>query len=144
MVLQPVKRIAMAGMALAATLTASAGAAAELTVELNVKGAKDGIAYLSVYANAADWMKKPVKSAKVLVSNEVAVAVMADLPPGDYAASAFFDTNGNGVLDTNFFKVPNEPYGFSNGASGSFGPPSFDQARFSLDMTNRKIALTLK
>lgn len=144
MFLQPVRRAAMAAVAMAAALLGGVGAAAELTIEFSVKGAQDGMVYLSVYSSAPDWMKKPARQVRVLVSNEAAVAVLPDLPPGEYAASAFYDRNGNGALDTNFFKVPSEPYGFSNGASGSFGPPAFDRARFSVDTANRKIALTLK
>jgi uncharacterized protein (DUF2141 family) len=136
--------VKMAAVAMAATMFAGTGTAAELTVEFSIKGAQDGMVYLSVYSSAADWMKKPARQVRAPVSNEAAVAVVPDLPPGEYAASAYHDRNGNGALDTNFFKVPSEPYGFSNGASGSFGPPAFDRARFSVESTSRKIALTLK
>lgn len=40
------------------------------------------------------------------------------------------DANANGRLDRNAFGMPTEPYGFSNDATGSFGPPSFEAARF--------------
>ena len=52
-----------------------------------------------------------------------------DLPPGEYAAVAFQDVNGNGILDKNFLGIPKEPYGFSNGARGSAsGPPGSSSA----------------
>lgn len=56
-----------------------------------------------------------------------------DLPPGEYAAVAFQDVNGNGILDKNFLGIPKEPYGFSNGARGSVGPPKFSAAAVTLD-----------
>jgi uncharacterized protein (DUF2141 family) len=51
-----------------------------------------------------------------------------DIPAGKYAIGVFHDVNGNNSLDTNFFGMPKEQYGFSNNATGSFGPPSFDDA----------------
>lgn len=127
-----------------AVATPGAANAADLAIEFTLKGAGSGQVFVSVYSNAADWMKKPVKSLKVTAGNDAAAAVLADLPPGDYAVSAFYDTNGNGKLDSNFFKIPNEPFGFSNNASGSFGPPTFDQAKFGFGATNQKIAITLR
>ena len=51
-----------------------------------------------------------------------------DLPTGTYAIGVFHDVNGNNSLDTNFLGIPKEQYGFGNDATGSFGPPSFDEA----------------
>jgi uncharacterized protein (DUF2141 family) len=56
-----------------------------------------------------------------------------DLPPGEYAAVAFQDVNGNGILDKNFLGIPKEPFGFSNGARGSAGPPKFSAAAVTLN-----------
>lgn len=53
-----------------------------------------------------------------------------DVAPGDHALKVFHDVNANGTLDTNWMGIPKEPYGFSNDAMGTFGPPSWEQARF--------------
>ncbi len=55
-----------------------------------------------------------------------------DLPNGTYAIGIFVDTNYNNEMDRNFFGVPKEQYGFSNDAKGSFGPPSFKDASFTV------------
>ena len=55
-----------------------------------------------------------------------------DLPNGTYAIGIFVDVNYNNEMDRNFFGVPKEQYGFSNDAKGSFGPPSFKQASFTV------------
>ena len=55
-----------------------------------------------------------------------------DLPNGTYAIGIFVDTNYNNKMDRNFFGVPKEQYGFSNDAKGSFGPPSFKDASFTV------------
>ena len=54
------------------------------------------------------------------------------LPNGTYAIGIFVDANYNNKMDRNFFRVPKEQYGFSNDAKGSFGPPSFKDASFTV------------
>ena len=56
---------------------------------------------------------------------------MRDVAPGDYAVSVFHDENSNGKLDRNFMGMPKEGVGKSNDAAGHFGPPKYDDARFS-------------
>ena len=56
-----------------------------------------------------------------------------ELPPGTYAIGIFHDANLNNQLDNYFFGVPREQYGFSNNARGFMGPPSFDDAAFSVE-----------
>lgn len=58
--------------------------------------------------------------------------VVSGLLPGQYAASVFHDIDGNGKLNSNLMGLPTEPYGFSNDARGTFGPPSFKEAAFSM------------
>ena len=55
-------------------------------------------------------------------------AVFADVAPGAYAVAAFHDADGDGELNRNIVGMPTEGYGFSNGAVGFFGPPSFADA----------------
>ena len=56
-----------------------------------------------------------------------------ELPPGTYAIGIFHDANLNNQLDNYFFGVPREQYGFSNNARGFMGPPSFEDAAFSVE-----------
>ena len=55
-------------------------------------------------------------------------AIFADVAPGAYAMAAFHDADGDGELNRNIVGMPTEGYGFSNGAMGFFGPPSFADA----------------
>ena len=48
------------------------------------------------------------------------------------AIKVYIDKNYNKKFDLNFFGLPKEQYGFSNDASGLFGPPSFKQASFDI------------
>ena len=56
----------------------------------------------------------------------------------------FVDENDNGKLDANAIGMPIEPYAFSNDASGSFGPPSFAQAKFVVGKEKTTHVITLK
>lgn len=55
-----------------------------------------------------------------------------ELPNGTYAIGIFVDVNYNNEMDRNFFGVPKEQCGFSNDAKGGFGPPSFNDASFTV------------
>lgn len=65
------------------------------------------------------------------------------LASGRYAARVFHDRNGNGELNSNLLGIPTEPWGFSNDAAGSFGPPKFDDAAFDLLEAGTSITIHL-
>jgi len=71
------------------------------------------------------WIGKilPIKNRQVIVTID-------SLKYGEYAVRVFHDENKNGELDTDFLGIPNEDYGYSNNASGWFGPPSWEKAKF--------------
>ena len=54
--------------------------------------------------------------------------VIADVPPGIYAAQAVHDENGNRDLDRGAFGLPREGLGFSRDATMLAGPPRFADA----------------
>lgn len=66
-----------------------------------------------------------------------------ELPAGRYAFSAFHDANDNKKLDTNWMGIPNEKYGFSNNARGTFGPPSLEDQLVEIQ-SDKTISITLK
>jgi uncharacterized protein (DUF2141 family) len=70
--------------------------------------------------------------------------VFKNMPYGRYSIKVFHDENGNSKLDTNFAGMPIERYGFSNNARGRFGPPSFEQAAFTLSAPQMSVAIELK
>jgi len=65
------------------------------------------------------------------------------LQPGEYAITIYHDSNSNGELDTNFFRIPKERYGFSNNARNTFGPPDFEKCLFEVK-GDTTIAIRLK
>jgi len=64
-----------------------------------------------------------------IVNGEVNFTIDS-LPYGNYAIRVFHDENGNSELDTDILGIPSEDYGYSNDASGWFGPPSWEKAEF--------------
>lgn len=57
---------------------------------------------------------------------------VGNLPEGDYGFRIMHDKNSNGELDSNFVGMPTEPWGFSNNATGTMGPPGWSDVKFSL------------
>ncbi|MDZ7848305.1 MAG: DUF2141 domain-containing protein [Owenweeksia sp.] len=52
------------------------------------------------------------------------------LPTGNYTIKAYHDLNNNEELDRNTLGIPQEPYGFSNNARGTFRPASHGRPIF--------------
>jgi uncharacterized protein (DUF2141 family) len=66
------------------------------------------------------------------------------LPPGQYAAFAYHDEDGNGDLRTNWIGMPKEGVGASNNAKGRMGPPSFKAASFAVGSGETKLKIRLR
>ncbi len=77
-------------------------------------------------------------------SNGAVTIRIEGVPPGIYAAQAFQDENDNGKIDRSLLGFPREGLGFSNDAKISFGPPSFDDAAFSLGPSGASIRFALR
>jgi uncharacterized protein (DUF2141 family) len=129
---------ARAGRALLAALPACLGAAAaaagDLTIEVSGITPDRGKVYIAVYDRPDTFPAGRQRAGQVLEPQDRYLTVHFDnLPPGQYAAAAFQDFNGNGKLDKNFLGIPKEPYGFSQEARRSLGPPTFAEAAVTLD-----------
>jgi uncharacterized protein (DUF2141 family) len=118
-------------------LSVFAAQAGELKLELEGKGMAGNQVRVAVYsAKAPEQFPSEEKYYRGVVyeatSDRLTVRI-PDLPPGKYAVGAFVDNNRNGKQDKNFLGVPNEIYGFSNNARGTFGTPDFAEAAFDID-----------
>ncbi|AXA93265.1 DUF2141 domain-containing protein [Massilia sp. YMA4] len=131
---------------LAGALLAGAGMAQAADMTVGIEGLKNanGQVLVAVFDRAADFLKQPVRVAAVTAQQGKVRVSIAGLPAGDYALSVFQDENGNGKLDKNVIGMPVEPYGFSNDAAGSFGPPSFQDAAVRLADTGGSATITLR
>ncbi|MBN2495540.1 MAG: DUF2141 domain-containing protein [Deltaproteobacteria bacterium] len=69
--------------------------------------------------------------------------VFEDLRAGQYALAVFHDLDDDGKLGTSWVGIPKEGFGASNNPSG-LGPPSFDEARFTLAPPELEITIDLR
>jgi uncharacterized protein (DUF2141 family) len=119
---------------LSALIVPVAALAGDLTIDVSGITADRGRIYVAVYDRADTFPTSGRQLVRQILDPTAShlTAHFKDLPPGQYAAVAFQDSNGNGKLDKNFLGIPQEPYGFSNGARGSAGPPKFSEAAVTL------------
>lgn len=120
----------------------------EGTLKIMVENVKksQGKIMLAVYAEEENFLSEVIYRGahqEVTQSGEVKVEI-TDLPYGTYAISLYHDENNNEELDTNFMKIPKEPYGFSNNARGIFGPPKYKDAQFTFRNTEQEIRIEIK
>lgn len=126
-------------------LSGISGAFAQHTLRVTITNIKETVGNVRVglFDNAEKFLKE-ARDGKIVKASAHEITVAFDnLESGDYAVSVIHDKNENGELDSNFIGIPNEPYGFSNNAMGSFGPPSFDKAKMRVEET-MKTSITLK
>lgn len=105
---------------------------AELTISVVGVERDEGFVRIAVFNGAEAFTDNPVMAA-VVTPREGLAEWSARVPYGTYAVAVVHDRDGNGKLNTNLLGMPRERYGFSNDARGTFGPPSFDDASFSVD-----------
>jgi uncharacterized protein (DUF2141 family) len=102
-----------------------------------------GTIRMAVYSGEVNFMKKSLVSKEIKVTSKEVTFVFENVTPGEYAVSTYHDIDDNKKLDTGFMGIPKEPYGFSNDARGTFGPPSYESAKFKVG-ENTKLSITLQ
>ena len=86
---------------------------------------------------------KNFKSNAIEIKDSKVVWTIEDLPFGEYAIKLYHDENGNGKMDKNMLGIPSEDYGFSNNASGSFGPADYEDAKFIFNTSGQQHEINL-
>jgi uncharacterized protein (DUF2141 family) len=130
-------RVALCAVALASLGSAGTVRAVEpapspaLEFRTAVRGS-EGVVRCGLFTQSG-WLKLPVRAAVSAIRGGFAQCTFKGVPRGVYGISAFHDKNNNGKLDTNFIGLPTEDYCASRNARGTFGPPSFDDAKFNYD-----------
>ncbi len=136
--------IAAASVGIAALINPSVAVAGDLTVEVNGVASEKGNVMVALYKRDDKWMGKSTAGNMITAKKGMVTVSFKDLPEGEYAISLFVDENSNGKLDSNAMGIPIEPYAFSNDASGNFGPPTFEQAKFVVGKDSKSIVINIK
>ena len=105
------------------------------SMHLSIAGVKNSEGQLMVFLYT-DPDAYPTKRDKAFKTKNVpAVAgsltvTFDSIPSGTYGVAVYHDENSNGKMDRHWYGPPKEGYGASNDATGTFGPPSFNDAQF--------------
>ena len=117
--------------------------AADLEVVLRGLKSAEGDTRIAVHKRVADvaFPQGGVVAATIRPAREGEIRVVfTDLAPGEYAVAAFHDADGDGKLARNIVGMPTEGFGFSNGAKGFMGPPSFDKAAVTVGSKDARVS----
>ena len=136
--------IAAAAVGVAALLAPNTATAGDLTVEIQGVASDKGNVMVALYKKDDKWMGRSTAGTMVAAKKGAVLVSFKDLPDGEYAVSLFVDENSNGKLDANAIGIPIEPFAFSNDASGNFGPPTFEQAKFIVGKDSKSIVINIK
>jgi uncharacterized protein (DUF2141 family) len=80
---------------------------------------------------------------KGVIEESKCKVIFSNLKPGKYVFCYFHDENLSGIMETNGLGIPKEGYGFSNNASGMFGPRPFKEWLFDIK-EDKKIAVKIR
>jgi len=124
----------MKKLCISATLMISLSATlfAQGKVEVTVKNIQElkGTIRMAVYSGENNFMQKELTAKEIKVTGKEVIVVFENVKDGEYAISTYHDVDNNKELNTGFMGIPKEPYGFSNDARGTFGPPTYEKAKF--------------
>lgn len=103
---------------------------------INVSGMENinGKLNVALYNNSDNFNNPELvyKELFLTLPSQSMTVTFDSIPAGTYAFALFHDENDNQVLDQNFLNIPQEGFAFSNNAMGTFGPPSYNQAKFNI------------
>ena len=118
----------------------------DLTVVVKDLRSDQGRIEVALWRDPKGFTDAKAAVAKLTVVPQAGTAhvVFPGLPPGEYALASYHDENGNGKFDKTFIGWPDEGLGFSNGAWIKLGPPSFKDAKITLQPDAKTAVISLR
>jgi len=108
-------------------------------IEINNVTVNGGLVYIRIYFSEASFKAFKPERLITIEPNNVALIYELQLSVGEYLIATHQDSNGNGDMDYNFLKIPQEPYGFSN-LKGKI-PGKFNQIKQKINNPNERIII---
>ncbi|AXT60307.1 DUF2141 domain-containing protein [Aquimarina sp. AD10] len=102
----------------------------------------DGTIKVGLYKQKENFLKQPYKALSIKAKKGKVHVVFENIQQGEYAISLYHDEDDNQKLNT-IIGIPTEPYGTSNNAKGKFGPPKWEDAKFTLSDKNVEQSIQL-
>ena len=106
---------------------------------LNISSDK-GIVKFALY-NKTNFRLKPLQSEIGNIENGKTTITFKEVASGEYAIVCYHDKNSNDKMDFQPNGMPLEAYGASNNVM-NFGPPRFDDAKFTV--VDKNVSLEIK
>ncbi|MDQ3035519.1 MAG: DUF2141 domain-containing protein [Myxococcota bacterium] len=126
----------MGALFFATTHAARSGAQSGEQIVFVVHGLRvdAGIVRGGIYASSEGWTLpgRQVAVCTARPARGTARCAMVAPGPGRYAFAFFHDADDDEALDRDLVGIPQEGYGFSNDVRPGLGPPSFDDAAFTV------------
>jgi uncharacterized protein (DUF2141 family) len=112
-------------------------------IEIHNVTVNGGTVYVSIYFNEESFKPDDARP-EITMANEPNTEIIlfeVQIPEGEYVIGAFQDANENGDMDYSIFRIPKEPYGFSN-MRGKI-PGNYNKLKYKIDDQNRRIIIPL-
>ena len=124
----------------------STNTSGDLTVIVNGLESEEGKVMIALSHSQEDYDTKgePFRGGIADISDLTAIWTFKNIPNGTYALKVFHDEDEDNELDTNFIGIPSEDYGFSNDAKGSFGPASWEDAKFLFEVKSDTVVINIE
>jgi uncharacterized protein (DUF2141 family) len=105
----------------------------------------DGVVMVAIANSQENYESdgEPYRGLSQEVVNNQAEVSFEYLPYGEYAIKVFHDEDEDQELDTSFLGIPTEAYGFSNNADGTFGPPAWEDAKFTFSSATDTMSINV-
>jgi len=116
---------------------------ANISVKISDIKNNQGSVLFGLYTQTTFLKAEPEFTAKSEIVNGVAQVTFKNVPTGTYAITCFHDLNGNDKMDFEPSGMPKEDYTVSNNAKNMYGPPTWDDAKFSLDTADISMDLDM-
>ncbi len=128
-----------------APASAESGGPATLIVTVSGIRSVKGQVKIAIFNSSEKWLgNQPVYSSTIDVKSSSVTWKINDVPDGDYGIAVLDDENSNGKMDKNILGIPQEPYGFSNHVRATFGPPKWEDAKFTVKAPTTEVSIEVK
>jgi len=133
------------GVSFATSSLAQSGGKATLVLKVTGLRSEKGQVKIAVFNSSEKWLgEQPIYSSTINVDSQTVTWRINDVPYGDYGVAVFHDENSNGKMDKNVLGIPQEPYGFSNNVRVTFGPPKWEEAKFTVKGSTAEVSIEVK
>ena len=137
---------ALAGTLLPAALLLGAASppSAPVTVAVSGVGAAQGRVRVDICTPKSFTHETCPYSGEAAAKAGTTIVTVPGVPPGTYAAQAYWDRNGNGKGDRNMVGMPTELVGFSRDPKVGLSRPKFSGSAFEHGPEGTRIAFSVR